>query len=51
MLKCYLQFNDAMGHLLHSFILVPYHSWRLSHKKHHAVFETCIFSKEESETV
>jgi omega-3 fatty acid desaturase (delta-15 desaturase) len=29
------QFNDAMGHLLHSFILVPYHGWRLSHKKHH----------------
>lgn len=24
-----------MGHLLHSFILVPYHGWRLSHKKHH----------------
>jgi omega-3 fatty acid desaturase (delta-15 desaturase) len=30
-----VQFNDAMGHLLHSFILVPYHGWRLSHKKHH----------------
>eukprot|EP00878_Enallax_costatus_P000968 GHUV01001100.1.p1 GENE.GHUV01001100.1~~GHUV01001100.1.p1 ORF type:complete len:437 (+),score=65.97 GHUV01001100.1:166-1311(+) len=27
--------NDLMGHLLHSFILVPYHGWRLSHKKHH----------------
>ncbi len=27
--------NDAVGHALHSFILVPYHGWRLSHKKHH----------------
>jgi omega-3 fatty acid desaturase (delta-15 desaturase) len=24
-----------VGHLLHSLILVPYHGWRLSHKKHH----------------
>ncbi|KAF6256872.1 chloroplast glycerolipid omega-3-fatty acid desaturase [Scenedesmus sp. NREL 46B-D3] len=30
------QLNDAIGHLLHSFILVPYHGWRLSHKKHHS---------------
>lgn len=27
--------NDLTGHLLHSFILVPYHGWRISHKKHH----------------
>lgn len=27
--------NDAIGHLAHSLILVPYHGWRLSHKKHH----------------
>ncbi|KAI8476515.1 MAG: fatty acid desaturase-domain-containing protein [Monoraphidium minutum] len=27
--------NDAVGHLMHSLILVPYHGWRLSHKKHH----------------
>eukprot|EP00879_Flechtneria_rotunda_P020123 GHRR01021163.1.p1 GENE.GHRR01021163.1~~GHRR01021163.1.p1 ORF type:complete len:384 (+),score=68.40 GHRR01021163.1:70-1221(+) len=27
--------NDFVGHALHSFILVPYHGWRLSHKKHH----------------
>jgi hypothetical protein len=33
-----VQFNDAMGHLLLSFILVPYHGWRLSHKKHPSVF-------------
>jgi hypothetical protein len=28
---CFLKFNDAMGHLLHSFILVPHHGWRFSH--------------------
>lgn len=27
--------NYAVGHLLHSLILVPFHGWRLSHKKHH----------------
>lgn len=27
--------NYAVGHALHSFILVPFHGWRLSHKKHH----------------
>ena len=27
--------NDAVGHAAHSLILVPYHGWRLSHKKHH----------------
>lgn len=25
-----------MGLFLHSFVLVPYHSWRISHAKHHA---------------
>lgn len=25
-----------MGLVLHSFVLVPYHSWRISHAKHHA---------------
>lgn len=25
-----------MGLILHSFVLVPYHSWRISHAKHHA---------------
>lgn len=25
-----------MGLILHSFVLVPYHSWRISHGKHHA---------------
>ncbi|KAK9126070.1 hypothetical protein Scep_014916 [Stephania cephalantha] len=27
--------NSMVGHLLHSFILVPYHGWRISHKTHH----------------
>ncbi len=28
--------NDLVGHLTHSFILVPYHGWRISHRTHHA---------------
>ncbi|ORY81298.1 delta-12-fatty acid desaturase [Leucosporidium creatinivorum] len=28
--------NNTMGLILHSFVLVPYHSWRISHGKHHA---------------
>lgn len=28
--------NNTMGLILHSFVLVPYHSWRISHAKHHA---------------
>ncbi|CAL4904658.1 unnamed protein product [Urochloa decumbens] len=27
--------NSAVGLLLHSFILVPYHGWRISHRTHH----------------
>jgi len=27
--------NEVFGHVLHTFILVPYHPWRLSHRKHH----------------
>ncbi|KAF9128720.1 Fatty acid oxidation complex subunit alpha [Mortierella sp. 14UC] len=27
--------NNAVGWILHSFLLVPYHSWRISHSKHH----------------
>jgi len=27
--------NDIIGLVLHSFILVPYHSWKFSHRKHH----------------
>lgn len=28
--------NNVVGHFLHSFILVPYHGWRISHRTHHA---------------
>ncbi|SCZ91642.1 BZ3500_MvSof-1268-A1-R1_Chr5-1g07576 [Microbotryum saponariae] len=28
--------NNTVGLVLHSFVLVPYHSWRISHAKHHA---------------
>lgn len=27
--------NDAVGWVLHSFLLVPYHSWRITHGTHH----------------
>ncbi|KAI9729192.1 MAG: hypothetical protein M1834_007099 [Cirrosporium novae-zelandiae] len=27
--------NNVMGLILHSFLLVPYHSWRLTHSQHH----------------
>lgn len=27
--------NDTVGWILHSSMLVPYHSWRISHAKHH----------------
>jgi len=27
--------NDTMGMILHSALLVPYHSWRISHGNHH----------------
>lgn len=31
----YKSVNSFFGHLLHSLILVPFHSWRISHRKHH----------------
>lgn len=27
--------NDSVGLVVHSFLLVPYHAWRISHAKHH----------------
>lgn len=27
--------NTTIGYLLHSFLLVPYHSWQISHSHHH----------------
>ncbi|KAH9296852.1 hypothetical protein KI387_028534, partial [Taxus chinensis] len=29
------QLNSLIGHLTHSFILVPYNGWRISHRTHH----------------
>lgn len=29
------QLNYTMGLIMHSFLLVPFHSWRLSHSQHH----------------
>lgn len=31
----YRRVNSVCGHILHSAILVPFHSWRISHRKHH----------------
>ena len=31
-----LLINDAVGFTLHSFLLVPYFSWQISHRKHHS---------------
>jgi len=28
--------NNTVGWVLHSFVLVPYHAWRISHGRHHA---------------
>ncbi|BFI31024.1 acyl-lipid omega-6 desaturase (Delta-12 desaturase) [Marchantia polymorpha subsp. ruderalis] len=28
--------NYFIGHIVHSFILVPFHGWRISHRTHHA---------------
>lgn len=30
------QINNGVGLVLHSLLLVPYHSWRISHGRHHA---------------
>ncbi len=31
----YKWLNNLVGHITHSFILVPYHGWRISHRTHH----------------
>lgn len=41
----YKKVNSFFGHLLHSLILVPFHSWRISHRKHHK--NTGNFEKDE----
>lgn len=33
--------NNAIGLVLHSALLVPYHSWRISHRKHHSNTGSC----------
>ena len=37
--------NDTVGWVLHSALLVPYHSWRITHKNHHS--HTCHAEKDE----
>jgi len=37
--------NDTTGWVLHSALLVPYHSWRITHKNHHS--NTCSVEKDE----
>ena len=32
----YKTLNNCVGFVLHTFVLVPYHSWRISHSQHHA---------------
>jgi omega-3 fatty acid desaturase (delta-15 desaturase) len=29
--------NDFVGNIVHATIMVPYHGWRVSHRKHHGV--------------
>lgn len=41
----YQLFNDFMGTLLHTILLVPYYAWKLSHKNHHK--NTGNFEKDE----
>lgn len=33
--------NNIIGLVLHSALLVPYHSWRISHRKHHSNTGSC----------
>lgn len=37
--------NDLVGWVLHSALLVPYHSWRISHSNHHS--NTCSMENDE----
>ncbi len=32
----YKWLNHLVGHITHTFILVPYHGWRISHRTHHS---------------
>jgi len=33
--------NDVVGLIAHSALLVPYHSWKISHRKHHSNTSNC----------
>lgn len=33
--------NDTVGLIVHSALLVPYHSWKISHRKHHSNTGSC----------
>lgn len=33
--------NDTVGWIVHSALLTPYHSWKISHRKHHANTGSC----------
>ncbi|CAG8549813.1 15763_t:CDS:2 [Racocetra fulgida] len=35
--------NNTVGLILHSALLVPYHSWRITHSKHHKHTDAYIF--------
>ncbi|WAR51680.1 hypothetical protein PtB15_1B116 [Puccinia triticina] len=37
--------NNTVGFIFHSLLLVPYHSWRISHAQHHAA--TCHMSRDQ----
>jgi len=37
----YKSVNDSVGWVLHSLLLVPYHSWRISHGQHHKNTSHC----------
>ena len=37
--------NNAVGMVLHSALLVPYHAWRISHGNHHK--NTCSMEDDE----
>ncbi|KAJ6638959.1 Omega-6 fatty acid desaturase, endoplasmic reticulum [Pseudolycoriella hygida] len=33
--------NDTVGLIVHSLLLVPYHSWQITHRKHHSNTGSC----------
>lgn len=35
------QVNDIVGLIVHSAFLTPYHSWKISHRKHHSNTGSC----------